>query len=122
MTIRFLPAAVLFAGLGVVAGGPALAEYRFAAAPQIDLNRVYRVDVFTGEVGACQYAVQDGNIGVTLCFPSGEGAGPQDPGDYDLLASRRTKEGGVFRIDRRSGRMSVCYVREERVVCTTTSR
>lgn len=122
MTIRFLSAAVLSTGLLALLGGPALAQHRFAASPQIDLNRVYRVDIFTGEVGACQYAVQDGNIGVTLCFPAGEGAGPQEPGDYDLVASNHTKEGGVFRVERRSGRMSVCYVREERVVCTTTSR
>lgn len=122
MTIRLLPAAAFSAGLGFLAAEPAVAEFRFAASPQTNLNRVYRVDSFTGEVGACQYAVQDGNIGVTLCFPAGEGAGPQEPGNYDLVASNHTGEAGVFRVERRTGRMSICYVREERVVCTTTSR
>ena len=112
--------AVLPLALGTT--NPAFADYRFASAPQIDLNRVYRVDQFTGEVGACQYAVQDGTIGVTLCFPSGEGAGPQEPGDYDLVATRHTQEQGVFRVDRRTGRMSICYLREDRVVCTVTLR
>jgi hypothetical protein len=127
MTIRYKAgrhkaAAAALAAVGALVAGQAVADYRFAAAPQTDLNRVYRVDTFTGEVGACQYAVQDGNIGVTLCFPAGEGAGPQDPGEYDLIASNHTREGGVFRVERRTGRMSVCYIREERVVCTTTSR
>ena len=54
---------------------PALAgNYSFVAAPQKDLNRIYRVDRATGEVGACQYGVKEDNTGVTLCFPGGEGA------------------------------------------------
>jgi len=32
-------------------------------APQIDLNRVYRVNRLTGEMGACQYAIKDSASG-----------------------------------------------------------
>ena len=49
---------------------------------------------------------------------SGEGAGPQAPGEYGLVASRHEREGGVFRVNFRTGEMSICYVFEEKVVCT----
>ena len=45
--------------------------------PETDLNRVYRLDRVTGEMGACQYGLKENTIGVTLCYPPGEGAGPQ---------------------------------------------
>lgn len=121
MTHRF-SAAMLALPLCALPIGGAHAEFHFLAAPHADLNRVYRVDTFTGEMGACQYAVQESNVGVTLCFPSGSGAGPGEPGDYDLVASNHVRESGIFRIERRSGRMSVCYVHDERVVCTGAAR
>jgi hypothetical protein len=97
-------------------------EYAFAAAPQTDLNRIYRIDRYTGEVSACQYAIKDGTIGVTLCYPAGEGAGPQSGnGTFDLVPSHHEREGGIFRVNRRTGAVSVCYVLSERVVCTPPS-
>ncbi len=48
----------------------------------------------------------------------GEGAGSQTPGEYGLVASRHEREGGVFRVNYRTGEMSICYVFEEKVVCT----
>lgn len=96
-------------------------SYDFVPAPQTDLNRVYRIDRFTGEVSACQYGLKEGSIGVTLCYGSGEGAQAQPPGEYGLVASRHEREGGVFRVNQRSGQMSVCYVFEEHVVCTPQS-
>src|SRR5919106_1468995 len=111
----FVLAALSFAG----ASGPALAApYDFVPAPQTDLNRIYRIDRVTGEVSSCQYGLQEGTIGVTLCFTAGEGAGPQIPGEYGLVASRHEREGGVFRVNYRTGQMSICYVFDERVVCT----
>ncbi|HLM41604.1 MAG TPA: hypothetical protein VK434_18665 [Microvirga sp.] len=108
-------AALSFAG----APGPALAApYDFVPAPQTDLNRIYRIDRVTGEVSSCQYGLQEGTIGVTLCFSAGEGAGAQIPGEYGLVASRHEREGGVFRVNYRTGEMSICYVFDERVVCT----
>ena len=111
----FVLAALSFAGVP----GPALAApYDFVPAPQTDLNRIYRIDRVTGEVSSCQYGLQEGTIGVTLCFSAGEGAGAQIPGEYGLVASRHEREGGVFRVNYRTGEMSICYVFDERVVCT----
>lgn len=98
------------------------ANYVFLSAPEIDLNRVYRLDSATGEVGACQYGLKEGTIGVTLCYPPGEGAGPQPPSDYSLVASHHEHEGGVFRVDQRTGMISICYVLNETVVCTPQAR
>jgi hypothetical protein len=94
------------------------ASYEFVPAPQTDLNRIYRVDRVTGEVISCQYGLQEGTVGATLCFGAGEGAGPQAPAEYGLVSSRHEREGGVFRVNYRTGGMSVCYVFDDRVVCT----
>lgn len=94
------------------------ASFEFTPAPQTDLNRIYRIDRVTGEVTSCQYGLQEGGVGATLCFGAGEGAGPQAPAEYGLVASRHEREGGVFRVNHRTGEMSICYVFEERVVCT----
>jgi len=109
--------------LSLIGCSPALAgDYSFVAAPQKDLNRIYRVDRSTGEVGACQYGVKEDNTGVTLCFAAGEGAGRQEPGDYVLIASSHEKESAVFRVDQRTGQMSICYVWKEQVICTPPNR
>ena len=118
-------------GAGLFLAGPAAAAtYEFLAAPEIDLNRVYRLDKATGEMGACQYGLAEGtgdagaaaarnnDVGVTLCYPPGPGGGPQAQSEYALVASRHNKEGGVFRVDVRTGTMSICYVLNEAVVCT----
>src|SRR3954454_23548583 len=82
--------AIVLVAVGLPAAGlPARAgSYEFVPAPQADLNRVYRVDKATGEVISCQYGLQENTIGTTLCFGPGEGAGPQAPSDYSLVASR----------------------------------
>lgn len=99
-------------------------NYEFLAAPQTDLNRVFRLDKATGEVGACQYGLKEGSaIGVTLCYPPGEGAKAGAFSDYALVASHHTGEGGVFRVDLRSGMMSICFVlNESSVVCTPAAK
>lgn len=103
-------------------GSAQAASYDFVPAPQTDLNRIYRIDRVTGEVSSCQYGLQEGTIGVTLCFSPGEGAGAQQPGEYGLVASRHEREGGVFRVNYRTGDMSICYVFDERVVCTPQAK
>lgn len=100
------------------AGTASAASYDFVPAPQTDLNRLYRIDRVTGEVTSCQYGLQEGTVGATLCFGAGSGAGPQPPAEYGLVASRHEREGGVFRVNYRTGEMSVCYVFEDKVVCT----
>ena len=87
-----------------------------------DLNRIYRVDRITGEVSSCQYGLHESSVGVTLCFGPGEGAAAQPPAEYGLVASRHEREGGVFRVNYRTGEMSICYVFEEKVVCTPPDR
>ncbi|MGY2047388.1 hypothetical protein [Methylobacterium sp. JK268] len=109
-------AAVVLAVAGVSAARAG--SFEFVPAPQADLNRVYRVDRVTGEVTSCQYGLQENTIGTTLCFGPGEGAGPQVPSEYGLVASRHLREAGVFRVNQRTGAMSICYVLEEAVVCT----
>jgi hypothetical protein len=110
---------IALAAAGLTFAAPAFAGgYEFLAAPETSLNRVFRLDKVTGEVGACQYGLKDNSVGVTLCYPSGEGAGAQIPGEYGLVASRHEKEAGVFRVNLRDGTMSICYVLNDRVVCT----
>ena len=101
---------------------PALAgQFEFLAAPQIDLSLVYRLDKLTGDVVACQFAknpgrndVGPGGFGVTTCYRGGEGAVNQPAGDYGLVATRHEQEGGVFRVDYRTGGLSICYVYVQR--------
>jgi hypothetical protein len=118
-------ATALAAGLAVTSLGvvPAFAgNFEFLAAPEITLNRVYRINRSTGEISACQYGLKEGNqgesLGETLCYPSGTGAGPQGPGEYGMVTSRHTKESGVFRVNKSTGKMSICFVLEDKVVCT----
>ena len=105
-------------------GGALAGNYEFLAAPQTDLNRVFRLDKTTGEVGACQYGLKEGSpIGVTLCYPPGEGAKAGPPGDFALVSSHHTQEGGVFRVDLKTGQMSICYVyNESSVACTAPGK
>ena len=121
-TIASICAAVLAAGVAAAPGAALAEDYVFLASPQTDLNRMFRVETTTGEVGACQYAVRNDSVGVTLCFTPGEGAGPQEPGAYALVASNHQQEGGVYRVEKRSGRMSACYVLGDQVVCTPQAR
>ena len=101
----------------------AAGNYDFLAAPEIDLNRIFRLDRATGEVGACQFGLKEGSpVGITLCYPPGQGAGPQGSSDYALVSSRHEQEGGVWRVDLRTGQMSICYVLNEAVVCTPLSK
>jgi hypothetical protein len=120
-------------------GAAAEDRYEFLTAPQINLSLIYRLDRLTGDVIACQFAhnpgkndVGPGGFGITACYRGGDGAVNQPPGDYSLVASRNEQEGGVFRVDHRSGAMSICYlyfqrekqgeretVADQYVVCTT---
>lgn len=92
-------------------------QYEFLAAPQINLSLVYRLDKLTGDVIACQFAhnpgrseVGPGAFGVTNCYRGGDGASGQPPGEYGLVATRHEQEGGVFRVDYRTGALSICYL------------
>lgn len=120
----FVASSSLLAASLFTPGAAAAGNYEFLAAPQTDLNRVFRLDRATGEVGACQYGLKEGtSIGVTLCYPPGEGAKAGAFSEYSLVASRHTGEGGVFRVDLRSGMMAICFVlNESSVVCTPQAK
>ena len=129
MRMTLLRAAGLVVLIGAGATNAVAASYEFLAAPETDLNRVYRVDKATGEMSACQYGLTEGatsdskaSIGTTLCYPPGEGGGAQAQSDYGLVASRHEREGGVFRVDLRTGMMSICYVLDTVVVCTPQAK
>ena len=125
MRRKFLISALLASLPGLASSSVALAgNYEFLAAPQTDLNRVFRLDKTTGEVGACQYGLKEGSpIGVTLCYPPGDGAKAGPPGDFALVSSHHTGEGGVFRVDLKTGQMSICYVyNESSVACTAPAK
>ncbi|MFN3892720.1 MAG: hypothetical protein ACK4MV_20170 [Beijerinckiaceae bacterium] len=114
--------ALLGACGSLVSAAASADSFEFLAAPEIELNIIYRVDKATGEVGACQYGDKEGTIGVTLCYPAGQGAKAQTPSRYGLVASRHEREAGVFRVDYRTGAMSICYVLKQEVVCTPPAR
>lgn len=122
MRLSVLRSFLVAAGFGLAAPAALAAPYDFLAAPETDLNRVYRLDRATGEIGACQYGLKEGTIGTTLCYPPGEGAGAQPSSEYGLVASRHEREGGVFRVDLRTGMMSICYVLNDAVVCTPPAK
>lgn len=118
-----LAAGAVLVAFGMPRPAAAAGNYDFLAAPEIDLNRIFRLDKATGEIGACQFGLKDGSpVGATLCYPPGQGAGPQGSSDYALVASHHEQEGGVWRVDQRTGTMSICYVLNEAVVCTPPAK
>ncbi|MCS0501311.1 hypothetical protein [Ancylobacter mangrovi] len=120
------PSAAAEAGPGMEPG-----PYVFGSPPSAQANRLYSVNVRTGEVSACQFERPEGSvIGVTKCFPRDSSAGPSETGTYDLISTRYSGETGIFRVNAETGQMSVCYVRdmpkegggtEPSVVCTKAS-
>jgi len=120
-------------GTGPVAAQPApSAGFEFAAPPSAQANRVYGVNRQTGEMNVCQFERPEAaSVGITRCFAQGEGAGPQKAGSYALVPTRYEGETGIFRVNRDTGEMSICYVREtarvsggvdSSLVCTPAAR
>ncbi|MFG1464402.1 hypothetical protein V5F77_16040 [Xanthobacter sp. DSM 24535] len=136
ITGRLLVAAgCLSAGLLVVdaAFAQTPGNFSFGAPPSAQANRLYSVNHQTGEVSACQFERPDSAlVGITRCFPKGEGAGAQKPGTYELVSTRFAGETGIFRVNAETGEMSVCYVRdvpksgggaaEPMVLCTPSAK
>jgi len=114
------------------AAAPSAGPFVFSSPPSAQANRIYSVNVRTGEVSACQFERPEGSlVGVTRCFRTDASAGPREPGPYDIVSTRYSGETGIFRVNAQTGQMSVCYVRdmpkdgggvEPAVVCTAPSR
>jgi hypothetical protein len=137
---KMLPAllpGLVAAGLTVApaqAQSPAqqLPAYGFRSPPSAQANRIYSVNTATGEMSACQFERPEGSlVGVTKCFAKDASAGPQKAGAYELISTLYSGETGVFRVNRDTGEMSVCYVRdmpkagggtEASVVCTPPAK
>lgn len=123
-SIALLRGMVILTGMIITLGVAEAGTFQFLAPPQTDLNRIYKINRITGEVGACQFGLDEAtpkgkpNFGVTLCYAEGPGAGAQAPSDYRLVRSHDAADGGVFRVDLNTGAISVCYVIDDKVVCT----
>ncbi|MGQ3670801.1 hypothetical protein ACT6QG_00155 [Xanthobacter sp. TB0136] len=102
-----------FSGGTSAAKAEAVTGYSFSAPPSTEANRIYGVNRRTGEMSVCQFERPEGStVGITRCFPKGEGAGAQADGDYALAPTHYAGETGIFRVNRATGEMSICYVRE----------
>ena len=86
----------------------ALYEFEIPNSPEI--NAIYRLNTATGEVNMCYWAKVEGKpIGKTICDSAGENAGPQKPGVYGLMRSPYKTETGVYRVDKISGKVWLCF-------------
>lgn len=95
--------------------------FDFLAPPSNETNRIYRVNIFTGEMGVCWYS-RRGNVDLTECLSPGPGAGAQTPGLYTLVSTNMKTERGVFRLNLISGQVSMCWVKGDVLTCTPQSR
>lgn len=105
------------AAAGGVSAPAASGDYEFLP-PSGSMLRIYRVNRATGEMGACEFLAKPGTVGSTVCYPAGDGAGAQPAGVYALVASNLSSEGGIIRVNRQTGDVSICYVLNNGVVCT----
>lgn len=92
-------------------------NFDFLSPPSPDANRIYRVNIYSGEMTVCWYDKLEG-ADATRCLPPGPGAGPQERGLYTLVATNMRKEKGVFRVNLVTGSLSVCWVKNDQMVCT----
>lgn len=92
-------------------------NFDFLAPPSTDANRIYRVNIYNGEMSVCWYEKQEG-LDTTRCLGPSDGAGEQENGLYTLVATNMEKEKGVFRVNLVTGAVSICWVRGEQLVCT----
>lgn len=119
---RRLLAGVLVLAGAMLAAGPAAAEYVFASPSvsgfkaRILARPLYRHGRRLPVSGRRQPA------GSMACFPPGEGARVMPSGDYDLKGSNWETEWGVFRLNRTTGEISLCFVKEAEVVCPAGDR
>jgi hypothetical protein len=95
--------------------------FDFLAPPSDETNRIYRVNIFSGEMGVCWYS-KKGNVDLTECLSPGPGAGPQTRGLYTLVASNMKTERGVFRLNLVTGEVSMCWVKGDVLTCTPQAR
>lgn len=103
-------------------------QFKFLAPSDTEEDRLWRVDTLSGEVGMCTFEKSRRSAsGVMVCLKRGAGASIQkQPGPYKLVPSNREDAKGVFRVNQRTGTMSLCYDVDDRkghrIVCTEPNR
>ena len=118
MTIRYaaLAAAVPIFLAGSAMAGEGLFEFEIPNSPEA--NSIYRLNSATGEINVCYWAKVEGKpIGKIQCDPAGENAGPQRPGVYGVLKSPYKTETGVYRFDKLTGKVWLCFSDSGKTVC-----
>lgn len=118
-----LTAAMVFLASSTI-GSFAAEDAKFAFVTLPSVNVLYRIDKQTGQVDACYYqpATDEAQVGSTQCYPSGDGATPQGPGRYDLMALPDSEGGAVFRVNSETGDISICWEADGKVVCTAAAQ
>jgi hypothetical protein len=121
MTFKFAKSAALaLAMLMLPAAGAMAGEglFEFEIPTTQESSYIYRLNAATGEINVCYWAkVEDKPIGKIQCDPSGENAGPQRPGVYGLMRSPFKTESGVYRFDKLSGKVWLCFPDKGKTIC-----
>ncbi len=108
-------AAFLYPAANAVAGE---GLFEFEIPTTQESSYLYRLNAATGEINVCYWAKVEGKpIGKIQCDPSGENAGPQRPGVYGLLRSPFKTENGVYRFDKLSGKVWLCFPDKGKTAC-----
>lgn len=122
-------AGVLAGSIVTLAAAPSQAEaedakFAFMAPAHTEDLKLFWLNKTTGQMGACNYkAAEDKDaIGTTRCYPAGNGGGPLGPGRYDLKVSNHKTDYSVFRVNVDTGDISICWLKNSKVVCTAPNR
>lgn len=120
MRIRYgALAAFALAGF-VLQASHAAAEglFEFETPNSPEANSIYRLNTATGEISVCYWAKVEGKtLGKIQCDPSGQNAGPQRPSLYGVKKSPYKTETGVYRFDKLSGKVWLCFPEQGKTVC-----
>ena len=121
MTIRYMAlAALAVAGMTFQTAGAGARDglFDFEIPNSPEANQIYRLNTSTGEINVCYWAkVEGNNIGKIECASAGQNAGPQRPGVYGVLKSPYKTETGVYRFDKLSGKIWLCFLEGGKTVC-----
>lgn len=108
---------VLAAGMTVGLGfGTAIADegaYHFSPSGHTDRLNLFRVHRTTGAVDLCDWkAAGEGEpaAGTISCSKQGPGAQAQADGDYVLVPAVDQDSNTIFRVNRATGSVALCYV------------
>ncbi|MEM9320893.1 MAG: hypothetical protein AAGA70_18095 [Pseudomonadota bacterium] len=96
-------------GLPASAQDAAAPAFQILAPPSTEWNIVFRLNRATGEVTGCAY-VEDETGNATRCYPAVDHAQAGEAGPYVLAASHNPSVRSVYRLNERTGAISLCWV------------